>query len=52
MSDFWVFPAPGQAEFLQQRHLRHSAKNFQKVWEEKTFLGIINEALFYEQSSK
>ena len=30
MSDFWVFPAPGQDGFLQQRHLRHWSKNFQK----------------------
>ena len=35
---FWgVFPAPGQADFLQQRHLRHWAENFQKVWYEKIF---------------
>ena len=38
MGDFWVFPAPGQADFLQQRHLRHWAENFQKVWYEKNFL--------------
>ena len=31
MGDFGVFPAPGQADFLQQRHLRRGAENFQKV---------------------
>ena len=30
-----MFPAPGQADFLQQRHLRHWAENFQKVLYEK-----------------
>ena len=30
-------PAPGQADFLQQRHLRRWAENFQKVWYEKIF---------------
>ena len=38
MGDFGVFPAPGQADFLQQRHLRRWAENFQKVWYEKSFL--------------
>ena len=37
MGDFGVFPAPGQADFLQQRHLRRWAENFQKVWYEKIF---------------
>ena len=33
MGDFGVFPAPGQADFLQlQWHLRRWAENFQKVW--------------------
>ena len=36
--DFGVFPAPGQADFEHQRHLRRWAKNFQKVWYEKNFL--------------
>ena len=35
---FWNFPAPGHAYFLQQRHLRRWAENFQKVWYEKKFL--------------
>ena len=35
MGDFGVFPAPGQADFLQQRHLRRGAENFQKVRYEK-----------------
>ena len=30
-----MFPAPGQADFEQQRHLRCWAENFQKVWYEK-----------------
>ena len=38
MGDFGVFPAPGQADFLQQRHLHAWAENFQKVWYEKNFL--------------
>ena len=38
MGDFGVFPAPGQADFLQQRHLRRWVENFQKVWYEKHFL--------------
>ena len=37
MGDFGVFPAPGQADFLQQRHLRRWAESFQKVWYEKIF---------------
>ena len=37
MGDFGVFPAPGQADFLQQRHLRRGAENFQKVRYEKKF---------------
>ena len=36
MGDFGVFPAPGQADFLQQRHLRRWPENFQKVWYEET----------------
>ena len=38
MGGFLVFPAPGQAHFVQQRHLRHWAENFQKVWYDKQFL--------------
>ena len=38
MIDFGMFPAPGQADFEQQRHLRCWAENFQKVWYEKIFL--------------
>ena len=29
--------AAGQADFLQQRHLRHGTENFQKAWYEKFF---------------
>ena len=35
MGDFWVFPAPGKADFLHQWHLHPWAENFQKVWYEK-----------------
>ena len=38
MGDFRVFPAPGQAHFLHQRHLRHWAENFQKCGMKKKFL--------------
>jgi len=38
MGDFGVFPAPGQADFWQQRHLRRGVENFQKVGYEKIFL--------------
>ena len=31
MGDFGVFPAPGQADFEQQRHLRRWAENFQNA---------------------
>ena len=34
---FLVVPSPGQADFLHQRHLRHGAEDFQKVWYEKIF---------------
>ena len=37
ISDFGVFPAPEQADFLQRQHLRRWAGNFQKVWYEKFF---------------
>jgi len=37
MGDFGVFPAPGQADILQQRHFRRWAENFPKVYE-KNFL--------------
>ena len=40
MGDFGVFPASGQADFLQQRHLRRGAENFQKVRYEKNSLKI------------
>merc|ERR1711954_192598 len=36
--DFRVFPAPGQADFEHQWHLRWWAENFQKVWYEIFFL--------------
>ena len=37
MGAFLVFPAPGQADFLHQRHLRRWAENFQKVWYENNY---------------
>ena len=46
MGDFWVFPAPGQVDFLQQGHLHHWAKNFQKVWYEKNFLKNSEKKIF------
>ena len=50
MSDFWVFPAPEQADFLQQRHLRHWAKNFQKVWyEKKNFEKFLEKLLSFRE---
>ena len=60
MSDFGVFPAPGQTDFEQQRHLRRWAGNFQKVWVEKilgeTFLGKLlscrSEIEFLEKKSE
>ena len=38
--DFGVFPAPGQADFEHQRHLRRWAEKIQKVWYEEKFLKI------------
>ena len=38
MEPFWgMFPAPGQADFEQQRQLRCWEENFQKVWYERSF---------------
>ena len=45
MGGFGVFPAPGQAHFEHQRHLRWWAENFQKVWYEKNFVEKILEKL-------
>ena len=45
MSHFGVFPATGQADFLPQRHLRHWAENFQKMWYEKKIFEIFFEKL-------
>ena len=45
MGDFGVFPAPGQANFLQQRPLRRWAENFQKVWYKKLFFEKFLETL-------
>ena len=47
MRDFWVFPAPVQADFLQWRHLRHWAENFQKVLYEKNFEKFLEKLLSF-----
>ena len=50
MGDFGVFPAPGQADFLQQRHLRPWAENFQKVRYEKFFFeNFLEKCLSYPE---
>ena len=40
MGEFGGFPVPGQADFLQQRHSRRWAENFQKVWYQQGSLRI------------
>ena len=49
MGDLRVFPAPGQADFLQQRHLRRWAENFQKVWYEKIFEKFLEKLLSFPE---
>ena len=41
--------ATGQADFLQQRYLRHGAENFQKVWCEKNFEKILEKLLNFPE---
>ena len=49
MERFWVFPAPGQAHFLHQRHLRHWAENFQKVWYETKIEKFLEKLLSFPE---
>ena len=49
MGGFWVFPAPGQAHVVQQRHLRHWAENFQKVWYENFFEKFLEKLLSFPE---
>ena len=37
MRRFWSVSSPGQADFVQQRHLRRWAENFQKMGMKKLF---------------
>ena len=49
MGDFGVFPAPEQSDFLQQRHLRRWAENFQKVWYEKKIEKVLEKLLSFPE---
>ena len=51
MGDFGVFPDPGQADFLQQLHLRR-CEDFQKVWCEKNFKKFLKKLLSFPEISE
>ena len=49
MGDFGVFSAPGQADFLQQRHLHRCAENFQKCCMKKVFEKFLEKLLNFPE---
>ena len=49
MGDCGVFPAPGQAAFLQQWHLRRGQKIFKKCGMKKIFENFLEKCLSFPE---